>query len=511
MPARIYLLIVAAALASAATLHADPRISQLIDDEINAKLRAEHVVSAGRADDATLVRRIYLDILGRPPSGTETTGFLDDQTEDKVHLLIRTLRLYPESAAHWRRVIAGWLQAGDSRSGHDYLLQYLATAVGENRGWDQIVRDLLDPNENAKERGASAYLSRFLSGKDNSAGRDSATIAVASAFFGAQLQCARCHDHPTVKEWKKARFDGMRAFFDRSGAKSGGLVRILESIAQSKVKPSFLDGKEFDPADKPLTRLANHAVSPEATHFKRAIVNRVWKQLMGRGLVEPADMIHDGNPASHPKLFDALADDFAANGFNFDRLISSIMHTEAYLRSARWTGPADQKPSESLFAVAPLRPLSGPQMAWSVAVATGYANTIPVDLRTEGLYLPRGKGLPLALRYKWESTEEYGKFADIFREKGDPSTAAHAIYLAFDPLMKKALEPTAGLLVGDLAEMQDTDEAVKWAHLSILNRPPGADEFVAAIAHMKAAKTRSAGCQDLVWALIASAEFRFNH
>ena len=501
------------------TVAADPRVTQLIDEQINARLRAENVTPAGRADDATLLRRIYLDLLGRPPSATEARNFLDDAAQDKVHRLIERLRLYPETAAHWRRVIAAWLQIADIQNrglqGNE-LLDYLAQAVADNRGWDVVAQELLDPNsEKSGQRGAAAYLGHFLRSEDKKAGREAATVAVASAFFGTQIQCARCHNHPTVPAWTKAHFDGLRAFFDQTEADRDISPRVSvyrlrdNSPGKDAARPMFLDGTKFEIGSRPRAQLARHALTPKAPHFKRAVVNRVWKQFLGRGLVEPVDMIHDGNPGSHPQLLALLADDFATNKFNFDRLIASIMHSEAYLRSARWTGPAEQRPAPELFAVAELRPLSGPQMAWSVAVSTRFDRDI-VE-RAQRLGLPQVlRGISPETRYAWESTEDYIKLSDTFRAGGSPTTARHAVYLAFDPFMKRLLDPGWGL-VKELADESDDEAAARLAYLAILNRRPTADETDAVREHLKSAKDRKTGCQDLTWALIASAEFRFNH
>jgi Protein of unknown function (DUF1549)/Protein of unknown function (DUF1553) len=511
-PTRL-LAVIAIAVASGPAA-AEPLMSRLIDEQINARLRADGVAPAGRADDATLVRRIYLDLLGRSPSAAEAESFLDDPAKDKVHCLIDQLRLYPETAAHWRRVVAGWLQAGNQTSGELPLLNYLALSVGFNRGWDWVARDLLNPTESdPRLRGAAEYLAHFVEEADAKAGREAATVAVASAFFGVQLQCARCHDHPTVPAWTKAHFDGLRAFFDRTetSRKDSALKLTEKPFRLTDTRPMFLDGKKFALSNSPRTELAAYAFRPEARHFKQAVVNRVWKQFMGRGLVEPVDMIHDENPASHPMLFTKLADDFAGNQFNFDRLISSIMHSEAYLRSSRWTVQANSRPAAELFAVAPLRPLSGAQMAWSVAVATGYVRASDIDPRLDGGFLPLGKGFPITLRFRWEAIADFAKLADIFREGAAASTASHAIYLAFDPFMSSVLDAKNGRLVATLVNEPDDQAMARLVYLAILNRRPTQVEIDQVKEHMKTAKSRSAGCQDVAWALIAGAEFRFNH
>jgi Protein of unknown function (DUF1549)/Protein of unknown function (DUF1553) len=490
---------------------ADSLVTQRINEEITARLRAVNVAPAGRGDDATLGRRISLDLLGRPPTAAEADAFLADPAADKVHRLIDRLRLYPEAAAHWRGVLADWLRVGNER---DAARGYLARAVAENVGWDAVVRDLLDPDpDDFRKPGAADYLAGFLDRKDERAGREAAAVAVASALFGAQIQCARCHDHPQVPEWTRAKFDGLFAVFrDTSVSTSGGRRVLRDNAAAAKgTGPTFLDGTPLTGPGGPRARLAAYALRPDVPHFKRAAVNRVWRQLLGRGLVEPVDMIHAGNPASHPELFAFLADDFAAHGYNFDRLLASILHSDAYLRSARWPGPADQRPAPELFAVAELRPLSGAQMAWALTVATGYVNDLKRVVRQTGV-VARGPGLPLEIRDGWESTAPYQKVAGTFRGMGGSgTTAGHAIHLAFDPFVQQLLEKREGRTVADLAGETDDEAVTAAAYLAVLSRRPTADEVTLVREHLKGAKTRLAGCQDLVWALLAGAEFRFNH
>lgn len=499
---------------------ADPVVTQRIDREVAARLRAAGVVPAGRADDATLVRRIHLDLLGRPPTEAEADAFRADAAADKVHRLIDRLRRYPEAAAHWRRVIADWLHVGDEdRLGAASILGFLAVAVGQNAGWDRLARDLLDPiADDPRQSGASEYLAAFLRDDfreaDPKVRREAAAVAVASAFFGAQLQCARCHDHPHVPEWTKARFDGLAAAFQTAQVerRSGRRAVIKEKPgAKPTTVPEFLDGTRLDGKERYQTQLVAHVLRPEVPHFKRAVVNRVWRQFLGRGLVEPVDMIHLGNPPSHPELFEFLADDFAAHEYNFDRLLSSILHSEAYLRSARWTGPADRRPAAELFAVAELRPLSGAQAAWGVMTGLELMDVLKKEARRLGAIAP-GPGVAIEVRYAWESTTQFRRLAGALRTPptGSATSPGHAIHLAFDPPLHGLLDaPTA--LPAQLAEEPNDEKLARRAYWVVLNRSPTADEVTLVRDHLKAATTRTAGCRDLVWALLAGAEFRFNH
>jgi hypothetical protein len=487
---------------------ADPVVTKLIDAEITARLRKENVPPAGRADDATLLRRIYLDLLGRPPTGDEARSYLDDPAQDKHHRLIDRLRFYPEATAHGRLVLAGWLRPDAGSDGN--LSLFLASAAAQNLSWDVIARRLLDPPLTATEgKTARAYLGGFLRAGDVEAGRDALTVAVASGFLGAQLQCARCHDHPTVPEWTQKKYRGLRAPF--ATLRAGGFPEneLWEGVSATKAPvPLFLDGTPL-PTDKPRAGLVAHAIRAESPYLARAVVNRAWKQLLGRGLVEPVDMIHAGNPASHPALFAALTDDFVRNQYDLDRLVAGIMHSEVYLRSARRPVAAADRPPDYLFAVAKLRPLSPDQTACAIAVATGVLDV--TDVRRVGW--AKSVGASPDARNKLEATTAYRRITDVFRPAGDAdaSTAAHALYLAFDPTIARLLDPKTGRLVPALAAAETDEAAAELAYLSVLARRPTPDELAVVKAHLKAAASREAACQDLAWALMAGAEFRFNH
>src|SRR5262249_1954747 len=160
-------------------------------------------------------------------------------------------------------------------------------------GWDAIVRDLLEPEpDDFRTEGAAEYLAGFLDRSDAKAGREAAAVAVASALFGAQIECARCHDHLQGPEWTKAPFDGLVAVLPNTVASSAdGRSVLREKGTDRAVTPTFLDGKPLVGPGSPRARLVRYALQPNVPHFQRTAVNRVWKQLLGRGLVEPVDMI----------------------------------------------------------------------------------------------------------------------------------------------------------------------------------------------------------------------------
>lgn len=226
---------------------------------------------------------------------------------------------------------------------------------------------------------------------------DGMTVAVAG-FFGVRMECAKCHDHPYVDEWKHHHYYGLASFLTRTELsiinakptlreRDTGEVMFQNRKRESfKAELRFLDDKVFaepkrartankGPTDlpaiaefSPRKALADYAFVPSNPYFKRPLVNRLWKELMGVGLAEPVDQIHNGNKPSHPKAFEALSEDFASNGFDLKRLIANIMETEAYRRGSVW--PGKERPKESQYAVFNLRPLTPEQLAMSLATAT---------------------------------------------------------------------------------------------------------------------------------------------
>lgn len=517
----------------------DPALSKAIDAEIDAALQERKLMAAAPATDAEFVRRAYLDILGRIPTPDEATAYLDDKASDKHHRLIDALLAHPEMPLHWRDVLNFWLSGRNTGFGHPEFRAYLAGSVQANKPWDVLVREMLVPDlDDPKQQPAAYFLaSRMIGPKDQQL--DAVTTAVSSIFFGVRLECAKCHDHPLVKRWKQDHYYGLASFFNRTDSvqykskpglseKADGQVTFVNTERETKTASlMFLDGKVF--AEPPLSKtaaenylvqpqskgvavpkfsrrqtLAGYALTADNPFFKRAIANRVWKQLLGRGLVEPVDQLHDANKASHPKLLDLLADDLAGHQFDLGRLIAGILHTEAYRRGSLWT--ANDQPPDDSYAVALLRPLSAEQWSLSLLVAAGQMDSVRVNLERG-----RKDAAPPALR------AELDKETKSILEKLDSdaarfqTTTAQALFLTYNPAAQKLLTPVDGL-TARMGKLTDNAAAARLAYLATLSRRPTDAEVESAVKYLETNKQpRATLCRDLVWALLNSAEFRFNH
>jgi hypothetical protein len=232
------------------------------------------------------------------------------------------------------------------------------------------------------------------------------------------------------------------------------------------------------------------------------MVNRIWKQLLGRGLVEPVDQIHEGNEISHPELLKRLAEDFAGNGFDLKRLIAVIMHSDAYRRSSQWQG--EERPSDSLFAAAILRPLRPEQLVHSIALATGYTD----------LLKSKQKGSFDASRLRSDLEKDLKAFVDLYDTDGDgfAATTAQALFMTYNALPQKYLQNSKGNLLGRLTVMSDNRSAILDAYIALLSRAPAAEELQSATQYLQTTSApREQRLRDLIWALLTSPEFRFNH
>jgi hypothetical protein len=522
-------LIAAVVLAGAAPANAgDARdLSKAIDARIAAAHKAAGITPAPRAEQHELLRRIYLDILGRIPTPEEAAAYLKDADPEKHHELIDALLTHAEMSVYWRGVFNHWLNGtlDEKRFGEAEFLDYLEKRLGANAGWDKIARELLDPNE-ADPVGANAsyFLTSRLAGGDRAAQLDSMTVAVSSVFFGVQMQCAKCHDHPFVGDWKQENYYGLAAFFGRTSTTKGkGNLPSLTEKADGEVKFTgrktgeqtarllFLDGKVSDAKADRRKALLTVGVTAESPYFKRAMANRVWKQLMGIGLVEPVDQIHDGNPASHPELLNDLASDFAKHDFDLRRLMGGILHSEAYLRSSRYADTSP-RPADKTYAVAALKPLSPPQLAVALAQATGYTDTLRAKYEREKAKLKVDTVTPAVVRKQFEREREYATLLTRFKQEGEAfqANASHALYLTYNPTVRTMLAPAG--LVGKLAKLTDGAEVARTVYLTVLSRPPSDEEAATIAKHLATpGVAREELCRDVVWALLSGAEFRFNH
>jgi len=335
------------------------RIDQLIEAD-------QLVPLAAPANDLEFLRRVTLDLVGRIPATAEARAFAADASPDKRAAVIDRLLASPEYARHMANVfdVALMERRPEKSVPIAEWQRYLYDSFAANKPYDQLVREILsaDGVEPAARAQARFYLDR--EGEANLLTRD-----VGRIFLGMDLQCAQCHDHPLIADYYQADYQGLYAFFNRSvlftdkekkvffAEKADGDVNYQSVFDASRKgtalpklpggenvpEPIFTKGEEYvtAPADgvRPVPKYSRRAqLSQELTAgknrlFDRAITNRLWAHMMGRGLVDPVDLHHDGNLPSHPAVLALLAESFPAMKYDIKALLAQIARTRAYARS----------------------------------------------------------------------------------------------------------------------------------------------------------------------------------
>ena len=350
-----------------------------IDKHVFKKLEDLHVPPSDPADDATFLRRAYLDIIGEIPSSEQVRQFLANRDPAKRALVVERLLKRPEYADFWS------LYWGDHLNNTKQLLynkgpytftRWLYDAFRANMPYDDFVRELMTSSGNMFDSPETSFYPLMKKPLDLAA-------QTSQLFLGVRIDCARCHNHP-MERWTQADYSGMAAFFSQIKYKGGVGPRNNERTLYLDFEQQFThpeDGKTYrpkflggpvagaDPMSDRRAELVDWMTSADNPFFSRAIVNRMWKQFMGRGLVEPVDDFRDTNPPTNPALLDELARDFVQSGFDLHHLIRSITSSRAYqLSSNARHGNKDDTIGYSHFNV---RRLSAEQLLDSIAKATG--------------------------------------------------------------------------------------------------------------------------------------------
>jgi hypothetical protein len=531
---RLRLLLTAVALSPGFARAADaPEV--VIDRHLDAALKDANATPAPQADDVTLIRRLTLDLVGRIPTAGETDAFVKSTAADKRAKLVDRLIASPGFVRHQAAMFETMLNPEGDRRGGGALRDYLTGALRDGKAWDAMFRELLLPDEsNAKTKGAGEFLRTRL------ADADKLTNDVSVAFFGVNVSCAQCHDHPLVKDWTQDHFYGMKAFlvrtFDNGGfvaergygtvkykphkgpEKTADMMFLTGSkipavgkeptAAEMKAEKDAIDKAKTSKTAPPKPAFSARAKLVEvslkdgnADFFARSIANRMWHRFFGAGLVNPLDQMHSENPPAHPELLAYLARDTAANGYDLRRLVRGIVMSKAYSRSSQY--PTASPPDARLFAVARMKPLTPMQLATSMKIARTAPDTL--DGRK-----------PDDFEKAIEQLESSARgFAGLIAQPTDNFQIGVGEALLFsngDRVMKEFLTDATDTVLGKVKAMKEPKEAVAYLVKCVHGRPATESEVQALTEYVAKRKDRPADAyRQVLWALVTGPEFRFNY
>lgn len=518
---------------AAAAATAAHEVDRLLTTEVFAT--ADKADLAPRANDEIFLRRVYLDLVGEHPTAAEASGFVLDPSPDKRGKMIDKLLGDPRYgrnwARYWRDVIMYRRTSEFAGASAVAAEDYLTEKFNQNVGWDKIATAFVTAVGPAFETGPTALI-MAQSGDPNDIASE-----VSRIFLGIQIQCAQCHDHPTDR-WKREQFHQLAAFFPRIAVTRSGFANQQPSImvagnddapfvrrtmgsfgqgSREHFMPDLQDpssqGKEMTPVffatGKPLATgtldserreiLAAWLTGNDDPWFAKAIVNRLWAELVGEGFYEPVDDLGPDRTPSAPQTMEYLASQFTASKYDVKQLFRTILLTEAYQRESRPRRLENEPP---------------------------FAANVPQRLRADQLY----NVLVGIIGYDPEAGAPQNpnplqKFNSGFRAQFnqlfgyDPSARRDELTVTIPQVLslmnsqfsnRAIVGRSANTYLARLVESDRDDEAIVLdLYLTCLAREPNDAELQVALDHLQSGADRAAAFEDLLWSLLNSKEILF--
>ena len=494
-----------------------PQNAMVVDQFVFQKLKNLGLPPSLKCDDPTFLRRVTIDIAGRLPSAEETEAFLSsadaNKREQLVNRLLESVEYAEYFANKWNAILRNKRRKTEDRHAtfvfHDWIRQSLI----ENKPYDQFVREIVAASG---QPDTNPPVSWYREVKDQAAQVED----TAQLFLGLRIQCARCHHHPFEK-WSQQDYYGFAAFFAQVGRKKGdrpnferlyhrtGIAQAQNPKTKQNVRPTGLGAETLEiPADvDPRHALADWMSAPENPFFARALVNRYWKHFYGRGLVDPEDDMRVTNPASNPKLLDALAKDFIDNKFDLKHLIRTIVLSETYQLSAE-PNEWNQDDKQNFSRYYPKR-LNAEVLLDAINFVTKTSTNfggVPVGTRATQLPDNGFNSYFLTVFGRPESSSA------CECERSSEANLAQSLHLLNSSEIQGKLTAATGRAAvlgkdGDRA----VEDRIRELYVVAFSRPPQHDELQIAIAHIQKVGDPQKGFEDIVWALINTKEFLFNH
>jgi hypothetical protein len=507
-------------------------LSARIGHYIDIRWAADKITAAATSSDAEFFRRISLDLTGRIPTLTDMRDFIDDDRPDKRWIWAeellnkRPLKDNPSDApkptfyaAHFAAV---WRETMLPQSSNPQVQVYAASLeawlrgrLDKNVGYDKIARELITAPVNGGVDDGFGRMGQNTAGpgvyfQANELKPESLAANTSRLFLGHKLECAQCHNHPFAK-WTRKQFWEYAAFFGGINPQGGDQPNAKEikiTGTDKTVEARFLDGTDPKWQDGKTTRavLADWITRRENPYFARATVNKVWAYFFGIGLIYPLDEPSDENPPSHPELLDELAKEFASHDFDLKYLIRGIVASKAYQLSSVASHPSQVKHPRS-FARMTVRGMSPEQLFDSVCVAIDFKDNSLPNMMNMG-FNPYNPQSPRA--------QFLARFANQERRNEMETSILQALFMMNGKFMAEAtsLKNNKNLaLIADFSE-KNLPTSIEQVYLVTLSRLPTKPESARMIKYVGARQKAGHGkkaYEDMLWALMNSAEFMLNH
>jgi hypothetical protein len=500
-----------------------PPERNLVDRAVFGKLKVLGIPPSRLADDATFLRRVSIDIAGTTPTEREVSAFLADRDPAKRDKLIDRLLDSPayadNFATKWNLILRNKKRTPADTEGTYEFHEWIWNSLYENKPFDRFVRELLTAAGDPRLVPQAVWYREV--DETNEQVEDTAQL-----FLGLRIQCARCHHHPFEK-WSQDDYYGFSAFFSRLSRKpladaptgrrmrdrrlfhNEGIAETINPRTGKTLRPTTLGGKPLSiaPDRDPRVQLADWMSSPTNPFFARSLVNRYWKHFFSRGIVEPEDDMRETNPPSNPELLDVLAQHFIQSGFDLKELVRTICRSSTYQLSAV-PNEFNAKDRQNFSRYYPRR-LGAEVLYDAFHRVTGTSQPYAgLPAGTHAMQLPDPSVGPYFLKV---FGQPQGDTACECERSQDANLAQSLHLLNSSEVQEKIASPSgrAALFAADKRPVElRLRELYRWVYA----REPNRDELGIAEAHLaRHTKDAKAAYEDIVWALINTKEFLFNH
>ena len=492
--------------------------NNFVDEWIDAKLKRLKIQPTGIVDDATFLRRVSLDLAGQTPTPEAIRTFIADPGKTKRQKLIDKLLASPAYVDHWAVKWGDLLQSSRKYLGEKGVYgfrEWIHASLAANKPWDKMVHEMIASRGSSYENPAANF---FRITKEAKPAMEKTT----QVFLGVRMVCAQCHDHPFEK-WTQNQYYEMSAFLSPVGVRAG--YEVGEDIVYDQredyemkhpkdgrvMAPKFLVasvGAPPIPSDaKRRDAYADWLTSKNNPFFARSTANRIWSYFFGRGIIDPVDDIRASNPPVNPQLLDALTRELTSNNFDLRQLMRVIVNSRVYqagIESNEWNANDTENFSHQFP-----RRLTAEQLMDGVALATGSRpNFAEVPPDTSAAQAPDphiGKEgfLDVFGRPSRESPCECERRSDF--------SLPQALNLVNGRTISEAVADPKGRVTKLILSGVDDKKIVEDLYLASVGRLPNASESASALKYLSGPGGRAARSQDLLWALVNSKAFLYNH
>lgn len=480
-----------------------------IDQYIEAKLSQLGIPVSAQADDVSFLRRVCLDLTGRLPTPSQFVEFQTGQSDTRRQDWVEQLLASEEFVEFWTYRFAQLLRMQPIAKDQGGLAAYhgwLRYQISGDVGYDQIVTQLLGARGNTQQIGAANFF-RTAPGP-----REQAEF-VSELLMGARLRCANCHNHP-LDMWTQDDYHGLAAIFAK--VRLGKLVtvqpdgKVVHPKTGEPARPRLPGDRFLDAQDDGLVSFSKWMTDPENPYFAKAIVNRLWGFMMGRGLVDPVDDIRATNPATHPALLDYLTSNFRDNGFRIRSALREIVLSKAYSRSHALNG---NRSDDRFYSHAVTRPLDAAILADAISDVLDAPEIYPgapVGTRAVSLVDATVASRSLDVLGRCERSES----CEVPGANGQVAGLPLQLHLINGPLINGRIMAESGRLARNIDAAKDPIDIVTDFYIAALSRRPTVDEsefWNDQFSESMTATEEDKRLQDFVWAILTCDEFTTNH